>query len=122
MNSLIVWVRDGTRTHILYGDELGISEGQWVEWARRAQGKSRLWTVIGLGLFANLSQYQHFCYKLEKAGMLEKVQFGHRLTPAGHALAARLVKFGQDGLANQPPRWWERERIPGRILLCEVGE
>lgn len=120
--SLIVWVRDATRTHIIYGDELGITDRQWVEWARRVQGSRRLWTIAVRDLFPTIGQYRRFRAKLATAGMVEKTRTGYRLTPGGHALVARLVRFGEEGRANQPPGWWARERIPGRILLCEVGK
>lgn len=122
MNSLIVWVRDATRTHIVYGDELGVTDRQWVEWARRVQTLPRLWAFAVRDLFPTIGQYRRFRAVLATAGMVEKTRTGYRLTPAGHALVARLVKFGDDGLSNRAPGWWARERIPGRILLCEVGE
>lgn len=122
MSSLIVWVRDRNRTHIIYGDELGVTTGQWVEWARRVQGSRRLWAIVVRDLFPILSEYRRFRAKLATAGMVEKTCTGYRLTPGGHALVARLVRFGGEGLADRPPGWWARERIPGRILLCEVEE
>ena len=122
MNSLIVWVRDHERQRIIYGDELGVTDRQWVEWARRVQNMPRLWAFVVRDLFPTISQYRRFRAKLATAGMVEKTCTGYRLTPGGQALVARLVRFGEEGRANQPPGWWARERIPGRILLCEVGE
>ena len=122
MSSLIVWVRDKDRTHIVYGDELGVTDRQWVEWARRVQTMPRLWAFAVRDLFPVIGQYRRFRAKLTTAGMIEKTRTGYRLTPGGKALVARLVKFGDDGLSNRAPVWWAREREGGRILLCEVGE
>lgn len=122
MNSLIVWVRDATRTHIVYGDELGVTDRQWVEWARRVQNMPRLWAFAVRDLFPTIRRYRRFRAKLVAAGMMEKTRTGYRLTPAGHALVARLVKYGGEGQADRAPGWWVQERERGRILLCEVVE
>jgi hypothetical protein len=122
MNSLIIWVRDHERQRILYGEELGITDRQWVEWARRVQGSRRLWNFAVKDLFPAVGQYRRFRAKLATRCMVEKTRTGYRLTPGGHALVARLVRFGNEGLADRPPGWWARERERGRILLCEVKE
>jgi len=106
--SLVVHVRDGNRTQILYSDILGVDDDQLVAWAQRTAAGRGLaesqWTRGG-GVFDGINQYRAFRTQLENAGMVRNTTRGYELTGSGRSLVRRLVEYGEDGETDDAPGW-----------------
>lgn len=122
--SLVVHVRDGNRTQILYADILGVDDDQLVAWAQRTQEGRGLaesaWTRGG-GVFDGINQFRSFRTKLESAGMVANTTRGYVLTGPGRSMVRRLVQYAADGETDDAPAWMADPRFNDEESLAAQG-
>ena len=123
--SLVVHVRDGNRTQILYADILGVDDEQLVAWAQRmAEGRGlseSQWTRGG-GVFDGINQYRAFRTQLENAGMVRSTTRGYELTGSGQSLVRRLVEYAENGEMDEAPGWMAEPRFNDEESLAAHGQ
>jgi len=132
---LQVHVRDGSRTQIVYSDDLGMNETQLVRFAQAVNRGQRLspeaaWGKNRLIFPGGINDWRRTRTKLLGAGLIEKAGRSYDWTASGRAFIRRIVQYAEEGQADAAPDWMNDPRFADeyththtrdRVLQSDTG-